>query len=263
MDPNMTETDIASDKKFNEKIDEIFTTLNITDKNDEILNKMKSSIPAPIKEEIIGNPMISKLINADKELRYQIDALKDSTYDATWGPLLKNLGKLQSYILLKSVPDEIQIDEQEAEIEEKEKDIAAKDKKIADKDQDIADKEKKIADKDQEIADKKQEIAQKDQEIADKEKKIADKDQEIAQKNQEIAQKDKEIAEKDKEIAETTQKIGSVNANKEIIDNIINALTHKIEMVNTLLTQNMTAEEHRNKYLKYKSKYLHVKKNIY
>ena len=235
MDPNMTETDIASDKKFNEKIDEIFTTLNITDKNDEILNKMKSSIPAPIKEEIIGNPMISKLINADKELRYQIDALKDSTYDATWGPLLKNLGKLQSYILLKSVPDEIQIDEQEAEIEEKEKDIAAKDKKIADKDQDIADKEKKIA----------------------------DKDQEIAQKNQEIAQKDKEIAEKDKEIAETTQKIGSVNANKEIIDNIINALTHKIEMVNTLLTQNMTAEEHRNKYLKYKSKYLHVKKNIY
>jgi uncharacterized protein (DUF3084 family) len=230
------------DQKFNSKIDQIFTTLDIDDKNDVILDKMKLTLPPTTKTKITNNTMIDQLIDADATLINKIKSLNDSTYNDTWFPLLKNLGKLQSYILLKSVPDEIQIDKQEAEIEKKNDDIEEKN----------------------------QEIEKKNQEIAEKNIKIAEKDKYIEEKEEEIAEKNKIIAEKEKDIEQRDKKLESVNDNKELIDSIINALTHKIEVVNTLLTQNiridnakMTADENHNKYLKYKSKYLHVKKNIY
>ena len=46
---------------------------------------------------------------------------------------------------------------------------------------------------------------------------------------------------------------------KEIVNTIVSALDNKIKLVNTILEENITTSELRTKYIKYKSKYLHLK----
>ena len=218
--------------EFDKKIGEIFSALNIPNDSDSdsTINEMKNSLSPSLKNEIMGNKVINSLIEKDKKLTESIkkEHFTGNTYETIWEPLLKNLGKLQTYILLKNVPVEIieeELDAQEDDIEKKKKEIEEKDKVIEEQKQEID--------------------------------KIKDY---INEKDKQLEERDKQIGEKDKQIEDHAAKIAEVNTNKELINKIISALTEKIGVVNSLLSQNIKHNDTHNKYIKYKSKYLHVKK---